>query len=184
MIYKADINELPLSVFIEVYTNNNHGVKFDIPTGEAVAKVVGDYMAIVGGKQIASEVVNANRRLNLVLMVECMTACENLMLLNNWKGVCDTLLILGYSVKESDHEKMKQRVQTLKSKAEYDLSKEKEDDKPKEKPTKDMFTKERVTIMKYNKMQIDPKVITAGEYAWLVRQTCDEVEELNRKYKK
>ena len=94
-IYKADINELPLSVFIEVYTNDNHGVKFDIPTDEAVAKVVGDYMAIVGGKQIASEVVNANRRLNLVLMVECMTACENLILLNNWKGVCDTLLILG-----------------------------------------------------------------------------------------
>jgi hypothetical protein len=159
-------------------------VKFYIPTDEAVAKVVGDYMAIVGGKQIASEVVNANRRLNLVLMVECMTACENLMLLNNWKGVCDTLLTLGYSVKESDHEKMKQRVQTLKSKAEYDLSKEKDDDKPKEKPTKDMFTKERVTIMKYNKMQIDPKVITTGEYAWLVRQTCDEIEELNRKHKK
>ena len=113
-----------------------------------------------------------------------MTACENLMLLNNWKGVCDTLLTLGYSVKESDHEKMKLRVQTLKSKAEYDLSKEKEDDKPKEKPTKDMFTKERVTIMKYNKMQIDPKVITAGEYAWLVRQTCEEIEELNRKHKK
>lgn len=184
MIYKADINEIPLSVFIEVYTNENHGVSFDIPTDEAVSKIVGDYMAIVGGKQVASEVVNANRRLNLCLMVECMAACENLILLNNWNGVCDVLLSLGYSLKESDHERIKQRVQTLKSKAEYDLSKEKEADKPKEKPTKELFTKERVTIMKYNKMQIDTKIITAGEYAWLVRQTCDEIEELNRKHKK
>lgn len=184
MIYKADINELPLSVFIEVYTNENHNVQFDIQTDVAVQKVVSDYMSIVGGKQITAEVVNANRRMNLVLMVECMTACENLMLLNQWKSVCDVLLSMGYSLKESDHDKIKMRVQTLKSKAEYDLSKEKEDDKPKTKPTKEMFTRERVTIMKYNKMQIDPKAMTAGEYAWLVKQTCDEIEELNRKHKK
>lgn len=183
MVYKADINEIPLSVFIEIYTNENHGVKFDIPTDEAVRKLIGDYTNIVGGRQIASEVVNCNRRLNLVLVLECMVACENLMLLNNWKGVCDVLMKLGYSLKETDHDKIKMRVQALKSKTEYDLSKEK-DEKPKEKPTKEMFTRERVTIMKYNKMQIDTKTITAGEYAWLVKQTCEEIEELNRKHKK
>lgn len=184
MIYKADINEIPLSVFIEIYTNENHEVKFDIPTEEAVGKVISDYMNIVGGKQVAAEVVNYNRKLNLSLMVECMTACENLILLNKWKSVCDILLSLGYSLKESDHDKIKTRVQTLKSKAEYDLSREEKADKPKEKPSKDTFTKERVAVMKYNKMQIDPKVMTAGEYAWLVKQTCDEIEELNRKSKK
>jgi hypothetical protein len=184
MIYKADINELPLSVFIEVYTNENHGVSFDIPTDEAVMKVVGEYMAIVGGKQIAAEVVNSNRVLNLAMMVDCMTICENLMMLERWKAVCEVLMELGYSVKESDHTKMRQRVQTLKAKAEYDLSKEKNGEKPKEKPTKEHFTRERVTIMKYNKMQIDPKTMTAGEYAWLVKQTCDEIEELNRKHRK
>lgn len=183
MVYKADINEIPLSVFIEIYTNENHGVKFDIPTDEAVRKLIGDYTNIVGGRQIASEVVNCNRRLNLVLVLECMVACENLMLLNNWKGVCDVLMKLGYSLKETDHDKIKMRVQALKSKTEYNLSKEK-DEKPKEKPTKEMFTRERVTIMKYNKMQIDTKTITAGEYAWLVKQTCEEIEELNRKHKK
>lgn len=184
MIYRADIDEIPLSVFIEVYTNGNHGVKFDIPTEEAVGKVVSQYMGIVGGKQIAAEVVNANRRLNLSLMVDCMTACENLMILGKWKGVCDALLSLGYSLKESDHEKIRLRVQTLKSKAEYDLSKEEKPDKVKEKPTKEAFTRERATVMRYNKMQIDPKTMTAGEYAWLVKQTCDEIEELNRKHSK
>ena len=184
MIYKADINELPLSVFIEVYTNDNHEIQFDIPTEQAVGKVITDYMSIIGGKQIAAEVVNSNRKLNLHLMVECMTACENLILLNRWKDVCESLSILGYTLKESEQDKIRQRVQTLKSKAEYDLSREGKAEKPKEKPTKDDFTRERVTIMKYNKMQIDPKVITAGEYAWLVKQTCDEIEELNRKHKK
>lgn len=184
MIYKADINELPLNVFVEVYTNDNHGIVFDIPTDEAVVKVVNEYVGIVGGKQMASEVVNANRRLNLSLMVDCMTACENLIILGNWKGVCDVLSTLGYPMDESNHERIKQRVQALKSKAEYDLSKEDKFEKPKEKPTKEAFIRERVTVMKYNKMQIDPKTMTAGEYAWLVKQTCDEIEELNRKHRK
>ena len=184
MIYKADINEIPLSVFIEVYTNDNHQVKFDIPTEEAVGKVVSQYMSIVGSKQLAAEVVNANKRINLALMVDCMTACENLIIMGNWKGVCDVLLSLGYSLKVGDHDKIMQRVQTLKVKTKYNLSKEKTDDKPKEKPTKEAFTKERVFIMKYNKIQINPNIMTAAEYAWLVKQTCEEIDELNRKHKK
>lgn len=183
MIYKADINEIPLSVFIEVYTNENNNVEFDIPKEDAVRKVVTDYMSIVGGKQIAAEIVNSNRVLNLTLMASCMNACENLILLNKWDKVCDVLLALGYSLKESDQDKIRMRVQTLKNKAEYDLSKEKKPEKG-ERPTKEAFTKERAVIMKYNKMQIDARQITAGEYAWLVKQTCDEIEELNRKHKK
>lgn len=184
MIYKADINELPLNVFIEVYTNENNNIEFDIERDAAMKKVITDYMNIVGGKQIASEIVNMNRSLNLALMVDCMTACENLMLLNKWKEVCDVLLSFGYSLKESDKDKIKARVKALKAKAEYDLSTERKDEKKAEKPTKEAFTKERVTIMKYNKMQIDTHTITAAEYAYLVKQTCDEIEELNRKHKK
>ena len=184
MIYKADLNELPLNVFIEVFTNDNHEVKFDIPAEEAKRKVVSDYMNIVGGKQISAEVVNSNRRLNLVLMVECMRACENLIILKRWKDVCGALSTLGYTLDESEHDRITQRVQTLKTKAEYDLSREEKADTGQKKATKEDFTRERVTIMKYNKMQIDPRTITASEYAWLVKQTCDEIEELNRKHKK
>lgn len=184
MIYKADINELPLNVFIEVYTNENNNIEFDIEKDAAMKKVITDYMNIVGGKQIASEIVNMNRSLNLALMVDCMTACENLMLLNKWKDVCDVLFSFGYSLKVSDKDKIKARVKALKAKAEYDLSSERKDEKKAEKPTKEAFTKERVTIMKYNKMQIDTHTITAAEYAYLVKQTCEEIEELNRKHKK
>lgn len=40
-----------------------------------------------------------------------------------------------------------------------------------------------VAIGKYNKMHINLKEWTAGSYACLVRQTCDEIDELNRKKK-
>lgn len=53
----------------------------------------------------------------------------------------------------------------------------------KEKPTKRGFINEVVAIGKYNKMYINPKEWTAGSYACLVRQTCDEIDGLNRKKK-
>lgn len=187
MIYRADINELPLSVFIEVYTNENNTIEFDTPKEEAVAKVVADYMNIVGGKQIASEVINSNRRLNLLMMVQCMTACENLMLLERWKDVCGVLEVMGYRMMENERDKIRTRVRALKTKAEYDLSKETKEEESREevkRPTKEQFTKERVAVMKFNKMQIDIHTMTACEYAWLVKQTCDEIEELNKIHKK
>lgn len=184
MIYKADIHELPLNVFIEVYTNSEHNIEFDLPRIEAETKIVGQYMSIVGGKQIAAEIINANRVLNLMLLVGCMNACENLILLKKWKEVAEILSVLGYNLKEDEEEKIKMRIASIKAKSEYDLSKEKKDDKPKEKVTKESFARERVLIMKYNKMQIDTTVMTAGEYAYLVKETCDEIEMLNRKHNK
>ena len=188
MIYKSDINEIPLSVFIEVYTNENNDIEFDVPKEEAVAKVITEYMNIVGGKQIASEVINANRVLNLTMLVQCMNVCDNLILLGKWKEVCGVLDVLGFRLKEDEHEKIKTRVKALLAKAEYDLSKEEKERAGRKdeykKPTKEQFTKERVSIMKYNKMQIDINTMTAGEYAWLVKQTCDEIEELNKIHNK
>ena len=80
---------------------------------------------------------------------------------------------------------MNARISALKSRAQYDLdkiSKEKNEEQ-KEKPTKRGFINEVVAIGKYNKMHINLKEWTAGSYACLVRQTCDEIDELNRKKK-
>lgn len=184
MIYNADINDIPLNVLIEVFTNDNHNIEFSIPTEDAVQKITHEYMNIVGGKTISAQLTNSNRVLNLMLVLECVTACENLVLIGKWKSVCEVLETLGYVLKDTEHEKIKKRVRALKMKAEYDLSKENKEEKPKEKPTKDAFTKERVFIMKYNKIQINPNIMTAAEYAWLVKQTCEEIDELNRKHKK
>ena len=186
MRYTSDIYELPLSVFIEIYTNDSNTIEFDGEDKEAAsAKIINDYIEIVGSKLLFSEILNCNERMNLAMTVECMKACENMMRLKMYDNVCDILLQIGYSCKKSDISGMSSRISALKSRAQYDLDKisKEKNEEPKEKPTKKAFINEIVAIGKYNKMHINLKEWTAGSYACLVRQTCDEIDELNRKKK-
>ena len=114
-----------------------------------------------------------------------MKACENMMKLKMYDEVRDILMKIGYSCKKGDVMVMNARISALKSRAQYDLDKisKEKNEEPKEKPTKRGFINEVVAIGKYNKMHINLKEWTAGSYACLVRQTCDEIDELNRKKK-
>lgn len=186
MKYKADIYDIPLSVFVEIYTNNDKCVEFEGgETDESREKLISDYMEIVAGKQLYAEVLGCNERMNLSMTVECMNACENMMKLGMYDEVHDTLVNIGYSCKDGDVKSMKERIYALKARAQYDLSKinTENGDSKKEIPTKRSFINEIVSIGKYNKMYINTKEWTAGEYACLVKQTCDEIEMLNRKKK-
>lgn len=186
MKYTSDIYELPLSVFIDVYTNKDSRVEWEDEDKDAArARVINDYMEIVGGKMLEAEIMGGNERMNLMMTVECMKACENLMRLGKHVEVCGLLQTLGYSCKTDDAEGIKSRIAALKSRARYDLDKL---DKEKmtevgEKPTKRSFVNEVVAIGKYNKMHINLNEWTAGAYACLVKQTCEEIEVLNRKRK-
>ena len=73
MRYTSDIYELPLSVFIEIYTNDSNTIEFDGEDKGAVsAKIINDYIEIVGSKQLFSEILNCNERMNLAMTVEGM----------------------------------------------------------------------------------------------------------------
>ena len=186
MRYTSDIYELPLSIFMEIYTNDSNTIEFDgEDKGAASAKIINDYIEIVGSKQLSSEILNCNERMNLAMTVECMKACENMMKLKMYDEVRDILMKIGYSCKKADVMAMNARISALKSRAQYDLDKisKEKNEEPKEKPTKWGFINEVVAIGKYNKMHINLKEWTAGSYACLVRQTCDEIDELNRKKK-
>lgn len=186
MKYSSDIYEIPLSVFIEIYTNEGNDVEFKDGDKDHVSeRVINDYMEIVSGRQLLAEILNCNERMNLAMTVELMKACENMMRLKMYDDVCDILLQIGYSCKKSDISGMSSRISALKSRAQYDLDKisKEKNEEPKERPTKKAFINEVVAIGKYNKMHINLKEWTAGAYACLVRQTCDEIEELNRKRK-
>lgn len=186
MKYTCDIYEIPLSVFIEIYTNENNSVEFE---GEdknaACSRLVGDYMEIVGGKQLSSEILNCNDRINLAATIECMKACENMMRLKMYKDVCDVLSSLGYGCNESDIAGMASRINALKARAQYDLDKLGGEEKKESsgRTSKGDFINEVVAIGKYNRMHINLKEWTAGAYACLVKQTCSEIYELNRKQK-
>lgn len=189
MKYTSDIYELPLSVFIEIYTNEKNNIEFqDDDKPSACSKVISDYIEIVGGKGLISEIMKANERITLTGMVECMAACENLLKLKMNKEVCEILLSLGYSCKVNDTDSMRSRVKSLLARARYDLDKlnnesASETKKKGDRPDKKSFINEVVAIGKYNKMHINTHEWTAGAYACLVRQTCAEIDELNRKHK-
>lgn len=186
MRYTCDIYEIPLSVFVEIYTNENNDIEFEGEDKKAAcSRLVGDYMEIVGGKQLSAEILNCNERINLAAVIECMKACENMMRLKMYRDVCDILSSLGYGCKETDIAGMATRINALKARAQYDLDKLGSEEKKEEsgRPSKRNFINEVVAIGKYNKMHINLKEWTAGAYACLVKQTCNEIEELNRKRK-
>lgn len=184
MRYGSDIYELPLSVFVEIYTDADNSVEFEGDDGkEAAARVIADYMEIVGGRRLRSEISESDGRMNLVMTVECMNACECMMRLGMYGEVRGILAGMGYPLDVSDTDGMSSRISALKSRARYDLDKAERDrreERP-ERPTKREFINEVVAVGKYNRMHIAMNEWTAGAYACLVRQTCDEIEELNRR---
>lgn len=182
MKYTSDIYELPLSVFIEIYTNENNNIAFEEEKEVACRKLVTEYMEIVGGKMLTTEIAESNAAVNLEMMMRCIEACEVLMQLNMYGKVCDVLLSLGYSCKKEDVGGIKARISALKARVQYDIAKMKgkKQEKKNEKPTKRGFVNEIVAIGKFNKIHINTKEWTAGAYACLVKQTCDEIEEMNR----
>ncbi len=187
--YKCDIYDLPLSVFIEIYTNEDNDIEFENEEKHtACMRLIAEYMEIVGGKQLVGEIMRSNERITLSMMTECMAACENMLKLGMYNEVCDILLCLGYSYGKNDINGMKSRISALQARSQYDLDKlEKEEDEMREniidKPTKRSFINEVVAVGRFNRMHINLKEWTAGAYACLVKQTCAEIDELNRKQK-
>ena len=91
MKYSSDIYEIPLSVFIEIYTNEGNDVEFKDGDKDHVSeRVINDYMEIVSGRQLLAEILNCNERMNLAMTVELMKACENMMRLKMYDDECTT----------------------------------------------------------------------------------------------
>lgn len=184
MAYEAKLDKIPLSVFIEIYTNPNNDIEFVGDKREAIVSLIEEYMDIVGGLSLASYLSTENTMLNESTMLEVVSACENLMLLGRYKEVSEILSGYGYNISHEDKEKMKSRLETLKSKSRYYYDKalqNREERKASNKTTtKEDFIKERVFLMRYNRLHIDVDRFSAAEYAYLVKQTTAEIEDIKR----
>lgn len=192
MIYN-DLNKIPLQRFIDVFCGN---IRALIMSGnhsdEELALVAQDmvysYTSIVGGMQILAEIEKKNEVLNLSTKIECMSACENLMKIGMISDVCHILKKFGYSVKEDDPEKIQIKISGIigSSRFRLDSINSHRQKTINNKVDKSSFVKERVILMQHYKMHIDPLVFTAGEYAYLVKCMCDEVNNIASKnlYKK
>lgn len=187
MIY-TDLNKIPLLRFIDVFCGNYMALVINSihkkEELEPIAqKLIYEYLSIVGGRQALAEVAKKNEELNLGMKIECMLACENLMKIGRYVEVITVLAELGYRMREDEHEKMKTRVKSILGGSRLRL------DMIKGQPAKDhdkgfdkgSFVRERVMVMQHYKMHIDPSVFTAGEYAYMVKGMCEEIERMIKK---
>jgi len=193
MLY-TDLNDITLSRFIDIYNGNNlsvvkGGIHSEKELTEAAEKLIYEYIGIVGGKSIQSEINQKNELLNTRTYIQVLSRCQTLIKLDKWDDVCEVLGILGYNFKPDNHEGMKSRIDALipSMNMKYDLLKSGVKPKSDNKKDPDYFTKEIALIMTHFKMHIDESVISAKKYAYIVKRMSDEVEASNsvmRKMKK
>ena len=187
MIY-ADLDKIPLSKFVEVFMGN---IEYLIISGkhdkqeliDVSHKLRNEYMGIIGGKVLLSEISRKNEIMNLSIKIDSISACNSLIKLNDWDSVCNILASFGYIVSADDKTKISQRIDSILANCQYRRDKLLSHDNKPDAPTMDhdYFTKERVMIMSHFKMHIDKDTYTAKEYAFLVKRMCDDIDSMNRR---
>lgn len=187
MIY-TDLNEIPLQRFIDVFfgeygalvMNGNHSQD---ELSEVANRMISDYMVIIGGRQVVSEVSKQNDMLNLSAKIECMLACKNLIKIDRFLEVAAILSIYGYRIQPDNVDQITNKVESILSNSLFRLNSNKENarvNKTKS-PDRESFVKERVVLMQHYKMHINPMVFTAAEYAYMVKGLCEEIDRINKK---
>lgn len=187
MVYN-DLDKIPLCKFIEVFMGNiscldTDSGHEDSEIKETADRLINKYLSIVGGKVLQSEISKKNELLNLGIKMDCMDACDNLVKIGDWHSVCSILGLFGYKLFANQKDMVRKRIDSVRASAKYRMSKmevsAKEDVGAK--MDRDYFTRERVMVMKHYKMHIDPNIFTAGEYAYMVKGMCEEIERMSKK---
>ncbi|KAA6348656.1 hypothetical protein EZS27_003889 [termite gut metagenome] len=190
MIYDR-LDNIPLNRFIDVYLGDTD----KITDGEALAiekkkeiaaKLINEYSSIVSGKSVGIEISKKNEISNLKAKILCIEGCKVLMQEKKYSSVCEILSVFGYSLKEDNIEGIERRTNALAANLAMNYKTamlKEEESKSKDRGegvTRDSFTREKVAIMTHYKMNIDGDKIMAAEYAYMVKNMCDEADAIKR----
>lgn len=175
-----------MSRFIDVYSGNfralvKNGKHSDDELKEMAEKLIYEYVSIVSGTQVEAEMNKHKEIINHTRKIRCMEMCEGYMSLGEWETICDVLSNLGYNLNPDEKDKIKQRIQSIKSTSKYNLDRIKLSFSSKEsKPVDpDYFVSECVMVETHFKMQIDFNKTPAKKYAYYVKRMCDEIRSAN-----
>lgn len=183
MIY-TELDKIPLSRFIDVYLGNINrvadGGKHSKEEKKAAAeKLCSDYLSIVGGRSMLSQISRRNEVLKLQMRLACIGACRRLISAGDWEGACKVFATLGYRLRPDDRIGIKAKADSIEASDKYRLDKLVSEFRQADKrPAMDRtyFTKERVAVMSHVKMYIDSDTFSAAEYAYMVKRMCDELD--------
>lgn len=187
MLYSS-IGEIKLSVFISIVTGDTSAVvkpgtpddSTEIEREECASMLMMQYVDTCGGSHIKADVDKKRRDVVFAVKTRLLQSCMAMLGSGMQDEVSYVLSRLGYNYGADDIEGMKNRIDILIRKAEFDLKMKPDEEKPKGMSRED-YTKERVAIMSHYKMYIDPDVYTAEEYAFLVSQFNAEMEDIRKR---
>lgn len=179
------LGDIALKDFLDVYFGD-----FSVLEGteeekmKQASEMCMEYFQIVGGKQVAVQMLKRDKVLKIEMRGSVLEACEKLLLLDEPDAAIEVMRSMGYQV---TRESIVEKIRNVRHMDAYALKKMEESEGEKVDITREHFTKERCFIMGHLKMHIDERVFTAKEYAYLVKQVGDEVEAMmkaNREVKR
>ena len=154
---------------------------------EASEKLCNEYFSIIGGKSVISHINRRNEIMKIHMRMCCFERCSLFMQLGEWDDVRNIMDALGYSFKDNEHDKIRSRIESVSASDKYRLAKLQEhfDNSGRtNKMDREYFIRERVAVMSHIKMHIDENTFSAKEYAYLVKNMCEEIDAMIRSTKK
>ena len=177
------LDTIRLADFISLFLGD-HGKA--VAEGEATQQEVEDaaramceeYIRIVGGRQVAAQLSRENEALKLRMRDVCLRAARALCEAGDTESARAVLRSAGMPVDEQGADGMIRRIDGLMAADAYRRDKAalaKKQERHTE-VTREYFTRERVAVMRWAKMYVDERQMSAAEYAWMVRAMCDDLQ--------
>ena len=191
MIY-TELDKISLSLFIDIFLGDIdkvvvRGEYSQKEKEEASEKLCNEYFSIIGGKYVISHINRRNEIMKIHMRMCCFERCSLFMELGEWEDVRNIMDALGYSFKDNEHDKIRSRIEGVSASDKYRLAKlqEHSDNSGRtNKMDREYFIRERVAVMSHIKMHIDENIFSAKEYAYLVKNMCEEIDAMIRSNKK
>lgn len=180
-------NDIPLKLFIEVYTGNRRAiVKKGNPPGKVVNEtayqIICEYTDIVNSKGVQFEIDSRSKFINLSSKIECLLAVKVLISNKEYQHASNILNAIKFKKNISVSEENKENVLSLieseiaLSKYRLDMLKKRMSVDQKKTPSKHFFYREIALVSQYFKMSIDVNKCPASVYANYVRNMIDEIK--------
>ena len=177
------LDTIRLADFISLFLGD-HGKA--VAEGEATQQEVEDaaramceeYIRIVGGRQVAAQLSRENEALKLRMRDVCLRAAMALCEAGDTESARAVLRSAGMPVDEQGADGMIKRIDGLMAADAYRRDKAalaRKQERHTE-VTREYFTRERVAVMRWAKMYVDERQMSAAEYAWMVRAMCDDLQ--------
>lgn len=190
MMY-TELDKMPLSQFIDVFLGDMDKVVIrgrysQEEKVKASEKLCNEYLSIIGGKSVVSHINKRNEVLKIHMRMCCLESASWFIVMGEWDEVRNIMAALGYSFKSGEHDRMRSRIESVMASDKYRIAKLQElsDNSISAKMDREYFTRERVSVMSHVKMHIDENTFSAKEYAYLVRNMCEEIDAMIRSTKK